>query len=107
MPPVTPRATSAMTSVGVGRFGGNLFDRLGHHFALRDGGLLVVADFDAGRRSGQELAGAGAGRDDELERILELAAVNHEKVLLIVSASTRIRSSRTRSAMTMPRSRST
>src|SRR3954452_23351700 len=85
----------------------NLFDGLGHHFLRRDSGLLVVAHLDARRRSGQQLPGAGAGGDDELERVGELGTVNHENVLTMVSASACIRCSRARSLTTMPRRRST
>src|SRR5438552_18590744 len=99
MPPVTPRAIRDIELVSwrVGEFAivnhqftssrilrlrvVDLFDRLRHDLALRDDGLLVVADLHARGRSGQELAGAGASHDDELERILELAAIDHEKVL--------------------------
>src|SRR4029453_14319198 len=85
----------------------DLFNGLRNHFMLCDGRLLVLADFDARRRTGEELPGAGAGSDNEFERIRELAAVNHVKVLIIVSAPGRIRSSRARSATTMLRRRST
>ena len=50
----------------------------GDDFLLGDGGLLVVADGDAWRRPGQELAGAGPGGDDELEGVGKLGTVNHE-----------------------------
>jgi len=46
----------------------------------------AIADRDARRRSGQQLAGAGARGDDELERVGKLGAVNHQNVLTMVSA---------------------
>src|SRR5262245_11827204 len=108
MPPVTPSATRLMRLLfrgdGVGL---DLLDRPGDDFLLSDRRLLVIGDVDARRRSVEELAGAGAGGDDELERIRELAAIDHENVLTIPSASPCIRSRRARSARTMPCSRST
>src|SRR6187455_3860871 len=106
MPPVTPSAIS-ISSLTRFLVGLQLFHRLGDHFTLRDGCLLVLADLDSRSRSGKELPGAGAGGDDEFERVGEFATVNHVKVLIIVSAPGRIRSSRARSATTMLRRRST
>src|SRR5215467_12111669 len=108
MPPVTPSATRLMPLlVERGRCAVDLFDRFRDHFLLRDRRLLVIADLDARNRSGEELAGAGARGDDEFERIRELAAIDHENVLTMLSASPCIRRRRARSAMTMHRSRST
>src|SRR3954452_16638669 len=109
MPPVTPSATRLIALLVAARrgVGVDLLDRLGDHLALRDGGLLVFADIDARRRPGEQLPRARAGSDDELERILELGAVDHENVLTMSSASSCMRRSRARSAMTMLRSRST
>jgi hypothetical protein len=55
-------------------------DLASHHFLRRHGGLLVILDVDARRRSGQELARAGAGVDYELELVGELGTVNHFKM---------------------------
>src|SRR5712691_8469044 len=125
MPPVTPSAMSAMiigewVNWRVGELNHQVTNSLSHqfllldlfyglrdHFLLRDRRLLVLADRDAGRRPGEELARAGAGGDDEFERILELAAVNHENVLTMRSASPRIRGRRARSAMIILWRRST
>src|SRR5437660_364928 len=91
----------------------DLLNLSGHHFGLRDRRLLVLADHHARRRSSDQLPGTGAGGDDELERIGELAAINHgvrapfKNELTIVSADGCIRSRRERSATTMLRSRST
>src|SRR5881394_3932172 len=85
----------------------DLFYSLRHHFLGGDGGLLVLADGDARRRAGQQLARTRAGRDDELERVGQLGTVNHAKVLTMVSAPARIRCSRARSLTTMLRRPST
>src|SRR5437762_13749192 len=85
----------------------HLLHCLRHHFLLRDRCRLVLAGGDAWRRSVEQLPRPRAGRHDELERVAKSGAINHEKVLTMVSASSRIRSSAARSAMTMLRSRST
>src|SRR4249919_1451511 len=124
MPPVTPRATRAMT---VGEFASWWIGDSSHHvtnsfslrfvpldhlhlfgddFLLRDGGLLVFTDDDARRGSGEELPGARAGGDDEFEGVGKLGTVNHENVLTMVSDSICMRCSRARSATTIPRRRS-
>src|SRR3954447_325934 len=109
MPPVTPSATRLIALlVAAGRRSRlDFLDRPGDHLALGDGGLLVFAHVDAGRRSGEQLPRPGPGRDDELESILELGGIAHENVLTISSAAPRIRCRRARAAMTMLRSRST
>src|SRR3954447_6358499 len=109
MPPVTPSATRLIALlVAAGRRSRlDFLDRPGDHLALGDGGLLVFAHVDAGRRSGEQLPRPGPGRDDELESILELGGIAHENVLTISSAAPRFRCRRARSAMTMLRSRST
>src|SRR5207249_7435846 len=53
-----------------------LYD-LRYDFLLRDSGLLVLAHNDARGRPGHQLAGPRARGDDELERIGQLAAINH------------------------------
>src|SRR5207249_7627666 len=83
------------------------FDSPRNHFALRDGGFLLVAHRHAGNRPREQLSRALTGRDDELERVGEFAAVNHKNVLTMVSAVWHARGRRARSAMTIPRSRST
>ena len=65
----------------------DLLHLLRDDFTLRDGGLLVIADVDARRRSGKQLARARAGGDHEFERVGQLAAVNHVNVLTMFSAS--------------------
>src|SRR5690348_3764802 len=100
MPPVTPSATRAIGGSGKGRtvgrgssirridhqrsalladaiFPGDLLHRPGDDFGLRDRRLLVIADLDARRRSGEELARARARGDHEFERVLKLGAINH------------------------------
>src|SRR5689334_8889069 len=109
MPPVTPSATSAMDLLHRRRrrLGLDLLDRAGGDLLLRDGRLLVLADRDPRRRAGQQLPRPRPGGHDEFEGVRELAAIDHENVLTIVSASPCIRCRRARSAMTMLRSRST
>src|SRR5262252_865555 len=108
MPPVTPSATRLMRLLAGGDgLGLDLLDRPGDDFLLRDRRLLVIGDIHARRRSVEQLARTSAGGDDELERIRELAAIDHENVLTMRSASLCIRRRRARSAMTMLRSRST
>src|SRR6478672_8487321 len=83
------------------------FHRLRDHFLRGDGRLLVLADADARRRAGQQLARPRPGGDDELERVGQLGTVNHAKVLTMFSAPACIRCSRARSLTTMLRRRST
>src|SRR5581483_10572301 len=82
MPPVTPSAMS------IGQSGESLnrqirllvldlLDAPRHHFFGGDGGLLAIVHLDARRGSGEELPRTRAGGDDELERILKLAAIDH------------------------------
>ena len=71
------------------------------------GRLLVIAGVDARRGAGEQLARAGAGGDDELERVGQLRCGQSWNVLTMLSASGRMCASRARSASTMPRSRST
>src|SRR6476620_8430455 len=109
MPPVMPSAIRliALLVAARRRRGLDLLDGPGDHLALGDGGLLVFADLDARRRSGEELARTRTGGDHELEPIVELGAIVHENVLTMSSAAPCIRCRRARSAMTMQRSRST
>src|SRR4026209_982496 len=110
MPPVTPSAINPIIDYPITRLlndpillrrGLDLLDRLRDDFLPRDGGLLVLADRDARRRYGQELARPGAGGHDELERVGQFAAIDHQNVLTMASACARIRDRRARSAMTM------
>src|SRR5438132_9336189 len=55
----------------------DLLHLFGDHFLLRDRGLLVFARGDARHRSRHQLTRAGAGSDDEFERVRELASVDH------------------------------
>src|SRR5258707_781812 len=87
--------------------GFDLFYSLRHDFLLGDGGLLVIADGHAGRRTGHQLPRASTGGHHELEGVWKLGAVNHTNVLKIPSASPCIHLSRARSARTIPRNRST
>src|SRR5713226_5800981 len=78
MPPVTPSAMRLMLYGPLVRlrFRLELLDPVGDDFLLRDRGLLVLADGDARRRSGEELTRARAGGDHELERVGQLASIN-------------------------------
>src|SRR5262249_38827494 len=90
----------------------DLLDLPGQDFRLRHRRLLVLADRHARHRSREELPGPRAGGGDELERIGQLAAIDHgvrvpfQTELTMVAADGCIRSRRARSAMTMLRSRS-
>src|SRR5580765_5925470 len=85
----------------------DLLDRPGDHFFSGDGGFLVIADGHPGRGPGHELPGASAGRDDELERVGQLASVDHENVLTMCSAWVTICFNNERVERTMLRRRST
>src|SRR5712671_5402926 len=105
MPPVTPRATSIGS---ITRFLFlNLLHRVGDHFLLGHRRFLVIADGDARHRPGEQLAGAGARGDDELERVGQFASINHGNVLTMSVATPIMRLSRARSARTIPCNRST
>src|SRR5690349_7310069 len=82
-------------------------DRAGHDLLLRNGRFLLSALLDSRRRTGQQLPGARAGRDDEFEGIGQLALVDHLNVLTICCADCFMRFSRDRSPMTIARNRST
>src|SRR5207244_1907481 len=76
-------------------------------FLLSHRRLFVLACLDARRRACEQLARAGARGDDEFERVRQLRSINHMNVLLMVSATSRIRFNRARSASTIAWSSST
>src|SRR5438067_8436659 len=107
MPPVTPSAINIAAPSLRRLVVLDLLDGRGDDLGLRERRLLVLAGRHARRGSGEQLARARAGGDDELEGIRELASVDHENVLTMSCASSRIRCRRARSATTMLRRRST
>src|SRR5262245_26847034 len=109
MPPVTPSATRATLLLAFE----NLLDLALAHFALGDLDQFVRAGgVGPGRAAAQQLLGARAGKNHELEGILSIP-INHcaflcaENVSTISSAAVRIERNRARSARTLERRRST
>src|SRR5207249_11043958 len=88
---LSPRAAEAGPSRLIPRIGLDLLHVPRDHFLLRNRRLLVLADGDARRRSLQELARPCTGGDHEFERIGKFAAINHEKVLTMVSTAPHMR----------------